>query len=322
MAAPTLCARPSEALMADLNELLEQTSRTCALAVPLLPEPTTEHVTIAFLLFRIADTFEDAERWPVEKRRAALANFCQLLGSPFLPNVRALSRRWVDERPSEHHGYLALLAGAPAVFDALWSLSPRAREIIASYSRRTAEGMAKIVSRSGPERLELQSVEELRTYCYTVAGIVGELLTELFLLDRPRLGGVSGYLRARAVAFGEGLQLVNILKDSENDRRAGRRYLPGSASRIDVMSLARADLRCAEEYVRALQRAGAEGGLVAFTAMPVLLAHASLARIEEAGPDAKVSRAEVAAIYGTLMERLAARRDPFQDEAASPQPPA
>jgi phytoene/squalene synthetase len=31
-----------------------------ALAIPLLPEPTRNRVGIAYLLFRIADTFEDA----------------------------------------------------------------------------------------------------------------------------------------------------------------------------------------------------------------------------------------------------------------------
>lgn len=301
--------------MAKLKELLEQTSRTFALAIPLLPEPTGRQVTIAYLLFRIADTFEDAERWPVEKRAAALAHFCGMLGSPARPDVRVLSRRWVEEPPIEHEGYLALLAEAQAVFDALWALPPKAREIVSRHARRTAEGMAEIVSRGGPARLELRSMEELRAYCYTVAGIVGELLTDLFLLDRPRLRGTSEYLRARAVAFGEGLQLVNILKDSEDDQRAGRRYLPASASRAEVTRLARADLRCAEEYSRALQQAGAEEGLVAFTALPVLLAHAALARIEEAGASAKVSRAQVAELYAELTRRLADRRDPFRNEA-------
>ena len=39
------------------------------------------------------------------------------------------------------------------------------------------------------------------------------MLTELFLLGRPSLAGVADYLRERSRLFGEGLQLVNILKD-------------------------------------------------------------------------------------------------------------
>ncbi|HZD06425.1 MAG TPA: squalene/phytoene synthase family protein, partial [Longimicrobiales bacterium] len=45
--------------MADLGRLLDRTSRTFALNIPLLPQPTRREVTVAYLLFRIADTFED-----------------------------------------------------------------------------------------------------------------------------------------------------------------------------------------------------------------------------------------------------------------------
>ena len=46
----------------------------------------------------------------------------------------------------------------------------------------------------------------------------------------------------------------------------------------------------------ALQRADAPRGFVAFTALPVLLARATLDRVEEAGPGAKLTRLEVAGI--------------------------
>ena len=76
-----------------------------------------------------------------------------------------------------------------------------------------------------------QSIAELRDYCYIVAGIVGEMLTELFLLDRPGLAPAADYLRARSRLFGEGLQLVNILKDADVDASEGRVYIPRGAAR-------------------------------------------------------------------------------------------
>ena len=42
---------------ADIDRLLVRTSRTFALAIPLLPEPLRREVGVAYLLFRIADTF-------------------------------------------------------------------------------------------------------------------------------------------------------------------------------------------------------------------------------------------------------------------------
>src|SRR5689334_17029718 len=70
--------------MADIDRLLILTSRTFALAIPELPEPLRREVGIAYLLFRIADTFEDATRWPRAERLAGLAAFDKLLAAPTL----------------------------------------------------------------------------------------------------------------------------------------------------------------------------------------------------------------------------------------------
>ncbi len=79
--------------MADLADLLEKTSRTFALSIPVLPEPTRREVMIAYLLFRIADTFEDAAHWPPEKRIAAIGDFNALLTSYSRPEAERLSQR-------------------------------------------------------------------------------------------------------------------------------------------------------------------------------------------------------------------------------------
>jgi len=49
--------------MKDLRDLFQKTSRTFALSIPVLPEPKNREVMIAYLLFRIADTLEDAAHW-------------------------------------------------------------------------------------------------------------------------------------------------------------------------------------------------------------------------------------------------------------------
>ena len=108
------------------------------------------------------------------------------------------------------------------------------------------------------------------------------MLTELFLIGRPKLEAIAAFLRERAASFGEALQLVNILKDSAGDAAEGRTYLPPAVSRSEVFSLARQDLQTAGAYIGALQSAEAPRGLVEFTALPVLLARASLERIEKA----------------------------------------
>lgn len=283
--------------MEDLEQLLIASSRTFALAIPLLPEPTRREVTISYLLFRVADTFEDAASWPQARRIEALERFGEILRRPEPGEIEEVSRYWAEEVPCQQPGYRDLLAAVPFVLESFFALSPAAVELIREHTLRTAQGMAGFVARTSEDgELRLRDLSDLQDYCYVVAGIVGELLTELFLLGRPELAPVADRLRERSRAFGEGLQLVNILKDSASDATEGRRYLPEGVDRADVLALARRDLQAASEYVLALQTAGAERGLVAFNALPVRLAHATLDRIEAAGPGSKLSRPEVYAI--------------------------
>jgi farnesyl-diphosphate farnesyltransferase len=295
--------------MTTLEDLLENTSRTFALSIPVLPEPTRRQVMIAYLLFRIADTFEDAAHWPPEKRIEALDEFRDLLADFSSGKVSRLAEKWTADGASPHPGYRELIAQAPFVLDAFSTLDPEAIVSIGGHVSRSAEGMAGFVARSEGGILALKSLEDLRGYCYAVAGIVGEMLSELFLLKRDILIPAAPYLRARAATFGEALQLVNILKDASVDVSEGRSYLPKGVPRADVFALARKDLAVAGEYTVALQRAGAPRGLVEFCALPVELAWATLRKVEERGPGSKVSHLELYAIRRRL-ERALDRGDP------------
>jgi farnesyl-diphosphate farnesyltransferase len=285
--------------MPDLLDLLGKTSRTFALSIPPLPEPTRREVTVAYLLFRVADTFEDATHLAPETRVRLLRQLIGLLSAPARNETVRLSREWTAAGVATHAGYRELLAEVPYVLDAFFALSPGAVEAIRRYVIRSAEGMAGFVALTRDGRLSLSGLDDLKAYCYVVAGLVGELLTELFLLGRPGLAAESDTLLSRAAAFGEALQLVNILKDAASDAAEGRAYLPAGVPLGEVFALARRDLLSAGEYIGALERARAPRGLIEFTALPVELAWASLETIEKKGPGAKVSRPEV---------RLLARR--------------
>jgi farnesyl-diphosphate farnesyltransferase len=291
--------------MGDPDRLLAETSRTFALSIPRLPEPVRTEVTLAYLLFRIADTFEDAAAWPRARRLAALADFAALLEHYDPERARALVRAWLADPPSEHPGYLALVADTPDVLARTQGLEARARAVVIAHARRTTHGMAGFVERSTEGgSLRLADLADLRAYCYVVAGIVGELLTDLFALASPSLVAVEPTLRAHVAAFGEGLQLVNIVKDADDDARDGRVYLPPGVARADVLALARRDLDEADAYVRALQSGGGHRGFVEFTALPVILARATLDVVEAEGPGTKISRARVMAEAAALDARL------------------
>lgn len=287
-----------------LDALLVKTSRTFALSIPVLPEPTRREVTVAYLFFRIADTLEDATRWGRERKLQELSRFGALLDEPSTDAARQLAKHWTAEPPLDHEGYLELLADMPTVLQAHRRLSPRARDAISAHTRRTVDGMCEFVERESGGVLHLDDLADLRRYCYAVAGIVGELLTELFLLDRDGLQASREELRGDAATFGEALQLVNILKDSASDAREGRFYLPERLDRAEVLRIARDDLRVAGRYSSTLLAAGAPRGVIEFTVLPVLLAWAALDRVEADGPGAKVTRSEVMAIVARLQTAL------------------
>jgi farnesyl-diphosphate farnesyltransferase len=308
--------------MTGIDDLLQKTSRTFALTIPQLPLPTREEVGLAYLLFRIVDTFEDATRWSPERRMAGIRDFLPLLEDADPIQARRFAARCASDPPVDHAGYLELLREMPFVLSCLHALPGRSRDILRAHVRRSAEGMIEVVARSGVDRvLRLGSIPELRDYCYVVAGIVGEMLTELFLFNHPRVTPAADYLRARSQLFGEALQLVNILKDAEVDEREGRVYIP-PAQQAEVMALAREDLRAAGEYTLALQRHGADRGLVAFNALLVRLATGTLAATEQRRPGNKLSRLEVLTIIGEVVNQVDQGQPPLPSDGLDANLPA
>jgi farnesyl-diphosphate farnesyltransferase len=291
--------------MTDVDDLLQKTSRTFAVTIPMLPSPTRHQVGVAYLLFRIIDTFEDATHWPPAQRIEMIETLTALLDAPDQERARHLAEHCLADPPLQHVGYLELLREIPFVLRKYADLPEEPREILRHHVKRSAQGMAQIVGRCDQGgHVSLTTVQELRDYCYIVAGIVGEMLTELFLLQSPSLQSVAGDLRARAVEFGEALQLVNILKDAQSDRAEKRSYLPLDAHLSEVFVLARADLRRATEYTELLRTSGADRGIVAFNALNLRLAIGTLHLLHERGPGAKLTRVQVAGVAAQVMSAL------------------
>ena len=267
-----------------IEELLQKTSRTFALSIPLLPEPLNEEITLAYLVFRIADTLEDADKIGRDDRRRGLDSFCELLGNLSEDAVADWTAKWAGLEISNNEDYNELLRETPQVLGRVRSLPTTSRQIIVRHAIRSASGMSVSLSKADDKgNLRLQTIQELRDYCYFVAGIVGELITELLVTGRYS-AQEAAILFETAASFGEALQLVNILKDSADDEVCGRAYLPSSAPRDEVFELARMDLGEAGRYVAALRELNAPPGFIAFCDAPLCLAEATLRVVAEEGP--------------------------------------
>jgi len=272
-----------------LSELLNRSSRTFALSIPFLPDRLREEITVAYLIFRIADTIEDEVDWPATEKSACLRMFARVL--PGLDHASAGELVSLFRSADvAHEGYAALMADAELVLTAYAGLRPGARAAIGGHLVRTADGMA--------DRLEGSAggvgLDAVRAYCYTVAGIVGEMCTELFIGHDPALGASRDELMRLAPAFGESLQLVNILRDEGDDAEAGRGFIPADVSRASLLGLAREGCEGASAYIRAMEDGGASPGTVAFNAVNLALALDTLDLLERRGPGVKISRDRVA----------------------------
>lgn len=310
-------AELSKQQVLQLRKLLDASSRTFALTIPVLPEGLQGSVELAYLLLRAADAIEDATHLPLAKRLQLLRLLQQvLLGTGDAPFLVAECERFAQELPAG--GERSVLLQLDLLLLALDLQSPAAAEAIRSHCERVVHRMAywlTVGTKDG--KLKLRDFGELSDYMYSVAGIVGELLTHLFTLQSSSSPHLP--LMARSADFGAGLQLTNIIKDSAEDAKQGRQFLPdqwvfvGCPDGVDrleaLIDIARLRLRAATNYTSLLSLD--EPGVRLFCFIPIVLALATLAALAErsdeaiAGASVKVDRAAVPGLLLRAKEAVA-----------------
>lgn len=302
-----------------MHALLLSASRTFALNIPMLPSPLVEAVTLGYLLFRNADTLEDAYLWPKERRIAELNRYIETISNPQdLALAREFAARFEGEDQIRDSSHVELLRQTPYIMEHLAELPEEYVRVITEHVIRTARGMQAWVDfHDSRNSLSLLRLKELDDYCYTVAGIVGEMLTTLFALYSPRIEeGQLLYLRTLEIGYASGLQLTNIIKDSFRDHHEGRNYIPrqylplGPEDTSDkvVPILVYAYRRLIEGIEYVLGVPAEEVGIRKFCLIPVVLAAATLDRLLQSrvdlysGDDVKINRSRVFELLNQVNE--------------------
>jgi farnesyl-diphosphate farnesyltransferase len=205
------------------DQILPHVSRTFALTIPQLPAGLRIPVTNAYLLCRIADTIEDGTTSSAAARLGLLHRFVAVLCGQEEPALLAkdlLPRLSEETLPAERE--LALNMGRIVRVTA--RLEARQRAAIQRCIELMCSGMHQF-QRTASVR-GLPGMSDLDDYCYYVAGVVGEMLTELFCAYSPKVNVQRVALEGLAVSFAQGLQMTNILKDVWEDRQRGACWLP------------------------------------------------------------------------------------------------
>jgi len=309
------------------ERLLPGVSRTFALTIPQLPGELRPIVTNAYLLCRTADTIEDEVALDAGEKQHFHDRFVNVLAgrdsaedfaAALLPRLSSVTLDTERE----------LIRRTPAVVRVTHGFPVRQRAAIERCVRVMCDGMPAF-QRSA--RLSgLADMEELDSYCYFVAGVVGEMLTELFCAYSPAIERQRPLLESLAPSFGQGLQMTNIIKDTWEDRKRGVSWLPRDvfdragleletldesrdperlgAAFDELIGIAHAHLRDAFAYTVAIPRR--EVGIRRFLLWALGLAVLTLRKIHHnpeflAGRQVKVSRGIVRATV--VATSLAAR---------------
>jgi farnesyl-diphosphate farnesyltransferase len=207
--------------MQEYYALLRSTSRTFAVGIEALPRDLRDAVTLAYLVLRVSDYFEDTPSLDPESKQECLLTWARLVASGQKgEEATGLEDRVADEDRGLPDRLAALEAGR--VLDGLLALPPRYRDPIRRHTADTTEGMARWVRR-GPD---FPDEEALDDYMFEVAGRVGLLLTDVFVARSPAIEGRREALDRVSVSFGLGLQTVNVIRGLHEDPERGWSYVP------------------------------------------------------------------------------------------------
>lgn len=213
--------------------ILQGVSRTFALTIPELPEALRDIVGNGYLLCRIADTIEDDADIAIETKKNLAREFIQLCEQPnnnaaaFITNF---SQQLSSQTPTAEKD---LILNTQRVLNILSSFSNTQQQILSRCVRTMLDGMIYFQTNSSTQGLK--DINSMNSYCYHVAGVVGEMLTELYCDYSDEIAAQKETLLPLSVSFGQGLQMTNILKDIWVDYQRGMCWLPQDVfSQFDI----------------------------------------------------------------------------------------
>ena len=253
------------------EDLLKSVSRSFYLSLRFLPEPVREVLGLAYLLARASDTVADASSSGKATRLEALDAFAEALGTTGGEggdedqSWERVDGRGADKTLQEHvvavfsqlrvqhPGETRLLREIRHVMGVFHGMPPllqqEMRKVLGTILRAQRGDLVRFGYASAECPQSLQTASELEAYAYAVAGCVGEFWTRICVLQMPGCSLMEEQVLLNlGRRFGQGLQLVNILRDLPEDLRAGRCYLP--AEELRMQGLGPGDLLSTPERAR------------------------------------------------------------------------
>lgn len=209
----------------QMNDLLRDVSRSFYLTLHVLPRPVGKPIGLAYLLARATDTVADTAIVPVGERLDVLETLRRRIAGQETNQLTFTSFSSQQGTPGE----ATLMSRLPEVLLALDQSKDRQliRDVLDIIISGQILDLQRFGSAGGDAILALADAAQLDDYTYRVAGCVGEFWTRVLSTHRFGIDPTEApQLTPDGVRFGQGLQLINILRDLPADLRTGRCYLP------------------------------------------------------------------------------------------------
>lgn len=252
---------------------LNHVSRSFAFCIARLKEPFRTWVALSYLLCRSLDTAEDALWTHAESKLHSLLEFKSFIEHK--PSFEKI-QNWISDIPTTiKKEEAALLEDLALLLEDFYELKPSVQNKLRQAVVSMSEGMI-FYSRQHKTELKLLNLVEVNNYCFFVAGLVGELLTDLVKEIIPE-NKFSEDIYLKSYHFGLFLQKINLLKDQSEDEKQGRFLVP---DRNEMIASLLKNARGAVDYLISIPRTQKEFRL--FCAWSLFLGLSSLNWIEKA----------------------------------------
>ena len=308
--------------------VLRSVSRSFYLSLRILPRPLRDPLSLAYLLARATDTIADTPEPPAELRVEALRDLAVAIQGTGARETAGRLRDSFSALQSDE-AERALIEQLPALLEWLDGLEAGDRAEVRSVLDKITRGQMLDLERFGSSTSTststsiqaLPTAADLDEYTYIVAGCVGEFWTRICFAHVKNFSERSEpEMRELGVRYGQGLQLINILRDAGTDLRNGRCYFPADELRSLGMTpeeILRNAARVAPVVEKWREKAehGMEAGMdyacairnrrIRFaTALPALIGARTLGLLRDAGAEVferrlKVPRAEIRKIIAS-----------------------
>jgi len=210
----------NETAMLIHYQLLRDVSRTFALSIEQLPQPLRDAVTLAYLLFRVADCLEDHDQLSPSEKAVLLRLWASILRGE--TDVGELLQRIQPLDDNDPEVQVARLADR--ILDQVGLLPAGLRAPILDHVIQSSHGMARW-QEHGPY---VEDEAALDDYMFQVAGRVGYLLTDVFSWYSPFIRERKDKLMPLSRECGLALQTVNIIRGMRKDYERGWVFVPQS----------------------------------------------------------------------------------------------